>query len=40
MGVLFEEVDAFLEEEEVDFFEVEVGSDLSRTVVAGVGMFG
>ena len=40
LGVLFEEVDAFLEEEEVDFFEVEVGGDLSRTVVAGVGMFG
>ena len=40
LGVLFEEVDAFFEEEKVDFFEIEVGSDLSRTVVAGVGMFG
>ena len=40
LGVLFEEADAFFEEEEVDFFEVEVGGDFSRTVVAGVGMFG
>ena len=40
LGVLFEEVDAFFKEEKVDFFEVEVGGDLSRTVVAGVGMFG
>ena len=38
--MLFEELDAFFEEEEVDFFEVEVGVDFSRTVVAGVGMFG
>lgn len=40
LGVLFEEVNAFFEEDEVDFFEIEVGGDLSRTVVAGVGMFG
>lgn len=40
LGVSFEEVDAFLEEEKVDFFEIEVGGDLSRTVVAGVRMFG
>lgn len=40
LGVLFKEADAFFKEEEVDFFEVEVGGDLSRTVVAGVGMFG
>lgn len=40
LGVLFEEVDAFFEKDEVDFFEVEVGGDFSRTVVARVGMFG
>lgn len=40
LGVLLQEADAFFKEEKVDFFEVEVGSDLSRTVVAGVGMFG
>lgn len=40
LGVSFEEVDDFFEEEEVDFFEVEVGGDFSRTVVAGIGMFG
>ena len=40
LGVLFEEADAFLEEEKVDFFEIEVGGDFSRAVVAGVGMFG
>ncbi len=40
LGVLFEELDAFFEEEEVDFFEVEVGGDFSGTVVAGVRMFG
>lgn len=40
LGVLFEEADAFFEEDEVDFFEIEVGGDLSRAVVAGVGMFG
>ena len=40
LGVLLQEADAFFKEEKVDFFEIEVGSDLSRTVVAGVGMFG
>ena len=40
LGVLFEELDAFFEEEEVDFFEVEVGGDFSGTVVARVRMFG
>ena len=40
LGVLFEEVDAFFEKDEVDFFEVEVGGGFSRTVVAGVRMFG
>ena len=40
LGVLLQEADAFFKEEKVDFFEIEVGSDLARTVVAGVGMFG
>ena len=40
LGVLLQEADAFFKEEKVNFFEVEVGGDFSRTVVVGVGMFG